>query len=175
MHKPGVLSSVYIPRTVLEEMVDHARKEFPLESCGLLAGHGPRVSQFTRTENVLASRREFSVNPAELASFMRETRENQLEFVGIYHSHPTSPAWPSVRDRQEFHYPNVSYWIVSLGALAVSGDGGVRLGSLARHRKKTAPRSETMRHTATGFRDVVRCFAWHLDHFVVQPFTITTT
>ncbi len=173
---------MYIPRTVLEEMIDHAREQFPLESCGLLAGHGARVAQFTPTENVLASRREFAVNPAELASFMRETREHQLEFVGIYHSHPTSPAWPSVRDRQEFHYPEISYWIISLGALAVSGEGGALPGSLARHTEEADPRWAKMRSTATGHKSLpsgfqagIRCFAWHSDHFVVQPFTITTT
>jgi proteasome lid subunit RPN8/RPN11 len=34
--------------------------------------------------------------------------------VGIYHSHPTSPAAPSARDLAEAAYPGVAYLIVSL-------------------------------------------------------------
>ncbi len=47
-------------------MIDHASEQFPLESCGLLAGRSGRIKRLIRTENVRASRSEFTMNPAEL-------------------------------------------------------------------------------------------------------------
>ena len=36
------------------------------------------------------------------------------ELVGIYHSHPRSPAYPSPTDRREAHWPAAAYVLVSL-------------------------------------------------------------
>jgi proteasome lid subunit RPN8/RPN11 len=41
-------------------------------------------------------------------------REIDREFLGVYHSHPGTRAQPSDRDVEEFHYRQVSYWILSL-------------------------------------------------------------
>ena len=37
-----------------------------------------------------------------------------LELVGIFHSHPHSPAFPSADDRELAFYPEAAYLIVSL-------------------------------------------------------------
>ena len=34
--------------------------------------------------------------------------------MGIYHSHPNSGVIPSPHDVAGFHYPEASYWIISL-------------------------------------------------------------
>ena len=103
-----------VSRQVFQAMIDHASEQFPLESCGLLVGRPGRIERLIRTENVRASRSEFAMNPAELVQVIRDHRKNELELVGIYHSHPASPAWPSNQDIEEFHYRGTSYWIVSL-------------------------------------------------------------
>jgi proteasome lid subunit RPN8/RPN11 len=46
-----------------------------------------------------------------------EIEESGLELVGIYHSHPQSPAYPSPRDVDMAYYPEAAYLIVSLGEM----------------------------------------------------------
>lgn len=95
-------------------MVEHARREYPLECCGLLSGSGWAIDGIQTTGNQRQSRSEFSIPVEELFAFFRGLRRSGKEHLGIYHSHPTSRSLPSSRDVAEFHYPEVSYWIVSL-------------------------------------------------------------
>ena len=95
-------------------MVEHARREYPLECCGLLSGSGGNIDGIRATGNKRRSREEFFVPVEELFAFFRGLRRSGKEHLGIYHSHPTSRSRPSTRDVAEFHYPEVSYWIVSL-------------------------------------------------------------
>ncbi len=95
-------------------MVEHAHREYPLECCGLLSGSGWEIDGIRETGNQRQSRSEFSIPVEELFAFFRELRRSGREHLGIYHSHPTSRSLPSSRDVAEFHYPGVSYWIVSL-------------------------------------------------------------
>jgi proteasome lid subunit RPN8/RPN11 len=95
-------------------MVEHARREYPLECCGLLSGSGCNIDGIRATGNQRESREEFFVPVQELFAFFKGLRRSGKEHLGIYHSHPTSRSLPSSRDVAEFHYPEVSYWIVSL-------------------------------------------------------------
>jgi len=95
-------------------MVEHARREYPLECCGLLSGSGWAIDGIQTTGNQRQSRSEFSIPVEELFAFFKGLRRSGKEHLGIYHSHPTSRSLPSSRDVAEFHYPEVSYWIVSL-------------------------------------------------------------
>jgi proteasome lid subunit RPN8/RPN11 len=108
------VKTVRIQGEVLEKMVEHARREYPLECCGLLSGSGWEIDGIRETGNHRQSRSEFFIPVEELFAFFRELRRSGREHLGIYHSHPTSRSLPSSRDVAEFHYPEVSYWIVSL-------------------------------------------------------------
>lgn len=104
---------VTIPSVLLDAMIRHAQAEAPLECCGFLTGRGGRIDSIVPAVNQLRSRTAFSVAPTELFDFFRGLRRSGKELLGIYHSHPHSRPVPSVRDIEEFHYPGVSYWIVS--------------------------------------------------------------
>ena len=95
-------------------MVEHARREYPMECCGLLSGSGWKIDGIRATGNQRQSRDEFFIPVEELFAFFKELRPSGKEHLGIYHSHPTSRSLPSSLDVAEFHYPEVSYWIVSL-------------------------------------------------------------
>ncbi len=99
---------------VIEGMQEHARQEYPLECCGLLTGHGKVIDGIQRATNERRSSRSFFVPPVELLAFMKATRRENREFLGIYHSHPDGNPRPSRRDANEFHYPGVGYWIVAV-------------------------------------------------------------
>ncbi|MFB3904446.1 MAG: M67 family metallopeptidase [Acidobacteriota bacterium] len=105
---------VSIEKSIVAEMLAHARESSPIECCGLLTGEGDHTSGIRKATNQLASRFAFFIPPEELFDFFRALRASGRQFTGIYHSHLTGPAAPSLRDLEEFHYREVCYWIISL-------------------------------------------------------------
>lgn len=103
--------------SVLERLVAEARAGAPLEVCGILAADadGIVVAAFPLT-NVAASETYYSIDPAEQFAAYRQSRDEGLEAIGAYHSHPASPARPSATDIAEAHDPEGLYVIVSLAA-----------------------------------------------------------
>ena len=95
-------------------MIEHARRAYPRECCGLLSGSAETIDHARPTPNQCDSATRFSVPAQELFAFFKELRQTGRRHLGIYHSHPRSEGLPSARDESEFHYPEVSYWIVSL-------------------------------------------------------------
>jgi proteasome lid subunit RPN8/RPN11 len=105
---------IRIKAEIIEEMKGHALMELPNECCGLLSGSEELIDGIRRCSNERSSPTQFSVPPAELFKFFRSLRTQRRDFLGIYHSHPDGKPTPSKRDEEEFHYPDTSYWIVSL-------------------------------------------------------------
>ena len=106
----------------VEEIRAHGVRDYPYECCGLLLGHyrdgGKVVSQIFPISNAReesAKRNRFLITPEELMRGERYARNNDLEIVGFYHSHPDSPAVPSQYDL-EHAWPTYSYIIVSTRA-----------------------------------------------------------
>ncbi|MFQ5738399.1 MAG: Mov34/MPN/PAD-1 family protein [Acidobacteriota bacterium] len=108
------MAEVSIRRPVLERMIGHARRDYPLECCGLLSGRGRVIDEIVEATNQRQSRTQFAVPARELVSFMRAARNSSKRLLGLYHSHPRSEARPSQRDIAEFFYHGASYWILSL-------------------------------------------------------------
>jgi proteasome lid subunit RPN8/RPN11 len=111
------MSSLEIDPTALEGLVRHAERSLPLECCGVLVGS--RLEGSTRVRRALASKNtavrpesRFEIPAATLLGAQRSAREEALEVVGYYHSHPAGPAVPSATDRADA-WPGVSYLIVS--------------------------------------------------------------
>jgi proteasome lid subunit RPN8/RPN11 len=112
---------VRIPKTILHEMLVHAAREAPLECCGILAGKGRTVARIYEMRNADESRTTYLMNPEEQLRVFREMEEEGLDMVAIYHSHPNTIPFPSVRDVRLAWYPDVAYLIISLK------DGGTSL------------------------------------------------
>lgn len=107
-----------LPRALYDELLEEARRALPNECCGLLAGRGRKVTRLFRAANALASPTAYEIRPRELFALFRRMREEKLELVGIYHSHPTGENLPSGRDRERAYYPETPYVIVSPRASA---------------------------------------------------------
>lgn len=105
---------VTIRADVLDGMVEQARQQAPLECCGLLTGKDGLIDRAVPMANAAASATRFEVAPQDLFDFFRQVRRSSRRLMGIYHSHPASPAVPSQRDIDEFRYPEATYWIISL-------------------------------------------------------------
>jgi proteasome lid subunit RPN8/RPN11 len=56
----------------------------------------------------------YFMQPKEQLRVMKELRQEGLAMVAIFHSHPQSPAYPSVKDISLAFYPEALYVIVGL-------------------------------------------------------------
>ena len=103
-----------LPRHIHDDIIDHARQGKPEEVCGLLRGKQGATTGILRTENVAPDPiMDYEVEPsALLVQFDWEDAGDEL--IGIYHSHPVSPAYPSASDAFNAYYPDSVYLICSL-------------------------------------------------------------
>lgn len=105
-------------REHLDEMFAHAREADPSECCGLIGGVGQRAQAVYRLRNVARDPLVgYEAAPEELFAAQRRMRERGEELLGIYHSHPRSPApVPSETDVRLAYYPSAIYFIIGLGS-----------------------------------------------------------
>lgn len=119
-----------IRRAVIDAIVEHARREWPRECCGLLIGGAELISESREARNARESEVAFLVDPADHFAAIRRARAAGTTVVGAYHSHPRSPATPSPADIREANDPQFVHVIVSLaGAEPQLGGFLIREGS----------------------------------------------
>ncbi len=117
-----------IPQALYDAMLDHAVGELPNECCGLLAGtvvpaadgrDSPevRIGRVVRRfplVNAAASRVEYLSDPRSMFDAVRAMRDEGVDILAVYHSHPTSDPVPSRTDLERNYSPDVMTVIVSL-------------------------------------------------------------
>jgi len=95
---------IRIEQSAWDLMVSHARKTYPNECCGAMLGEidsgNKQVRQAVPLENVSAGPRSarYELKPEDLLQADRKARENGMDLVGIYHSHPDCDAYFSETD-----------------------------------------------------------------------------
>ena len=95
-----------IPRAHADAIAAHARSGYPHEICGVLVGTAHdgvvRVARAVPVTNRETERPavRYQIAPADLIEVQRSVREEGLDIVGYYHSHPDHPARPSETDRR---------------------------------------------------------------------------
>ncbi|MBE0490933.1 MAG: M67 family metallopeptidase [Sulfurospirillum sp.] len=107
---------IKIPQNVYEMMVEHAKRDLPNEACGYLAGKHKEVHYAICMTNTDASCEHFSFDPQEQFDAFKQTQKEGLQLIGVYHSHPQTPARPSEEDIVLAYDPRISYVIISLCA-----------------------------------------------------------
>lgn len=105
-----------IERKILDAMLAHGRREEPNEACGYLAAKDGVICHHFELTNIDAAPDHYSMDPKEQFNTIRHIREMGMEVAGVYHSHPETPARPSVEDMRLAYDPNMTYVIVSLMA-----------------------------------------------------------
>jgi proteasome lid subunit RPN8/RPN11 len=106
--------SFWLPTAMWEAIVAHARQEWPRECCGLIAGSAGVPAELIPVTNVYPGEDFFEMEPGELYRQYLAIDERGQEIVANYHSHPISPAYPSVRDVAHAGWPEIVYLICSL-------------------------------------------------------------
>lgn len=118
------MADLVIPKTIVDDIIAHAKELTPHECCGLLAGTNGVVSHLYRIKNIVAMdgaqnlssfdaakvahlERLSPAERAEIAFVMdmqdfstakKDMRNKGLDLQVVYHSHPHDPARPSVTD-----------------------------------------------------------------------------
>lgn len=91
---------VAVPAAAIAAILAHAADAAPREACGLLIGRGARVHRAVRARNLAATDWRYEIAPEDHFAAVRAARDERLEVIGAYHSHPGSPAEPSPTDRE---------------------------------------------------------------------------
>jgi proteasome lid subunit RPN8/RPN11 len=115
----GTPEACHVSPSALNTMQEAAKKDYPLETCGLLIGtvnNGWQVDEARQIENLNKERAadRFQLDPAGYRNVDRELRGTAREIIGVFHSHPDCPAKPSPTDLENawegFVYPIVSIY-----------------------------------------------------------------
>jgi proteasome lid subunit RPN8/RPN11 len=112
--------NIQLTQTLQVRIFEQMEKTFPNEGGGFLLGtsNGDTVtiSDITQVENVFETEEQYhryAMTPQDWMRLEDEADSRGLSLVGYYHSHPNSPAIPSIYDR-DHALPNFVYIITSV-------------------------------------------------------------
>ncbi|MGE5238882.1 MAG: Mov34/MPN/PAD-1 family protein, partial [Chloroflexota bacterium] len=88
------MRDLIIPPPIIDEMIAHCREVYPNEACGMLAGRDGSVSKLYRITNAVHSPVTYEMESKEQFQAHRDMREQGIAMVAIYHSHPSTVAYP---------------------------------------------------------------------------------
>ena len=114
MTRARIEGRLELDRTLYDDLVEHARSDFPYEVCGLLAGRDGTVVKHYRIPNAARSMTYYSMDPKTMLHAMNEIDDEDWDLLAIYHSHTHTEAFPSPTDVELAFYPDAIYLIISL-------------------------------------------------------------
>lgn len=141
---PRILGCVLVLRAdLVDEIVAHARREYPLESCGQLVGpeDGDRPERYVPMTNTDGIESDFAFSPKEDIRLERELDEAGERRIVVVHSHTRVPrrpltdtglpeAYPSVKDIEFMGWTPDQHWLI-VGLTAADAEPEVRSYRLA--------------------------------------------
>ena len=94
--------AVRIAYSAARQIAEHATVQAPREACGLLAGRTGHIVDALPVNNAAPSPEiHFKLDPTEQLKAMKAIDDANLEWIGVYHSHPYSAPVPSETDIKE--------------------------------------------------------------------------
>src|SRR5690348_12087783 len=117
-----------IDQTCYGQLRRHGEETYPHECCGVLLGRVEDDDQRLVTSVVRAGntrtdspQNRYNIDPRELIAIQRQAREQGLDILGFYHSHPDHPARWSSTDLADAHWFGCSYVITGVA----KGNAGI--------------------------------------------------
>lgn len=108
-----------ISKKHLDKMFEHAKREYPKECCGIVAGkrNGKKITGVYECENKSKISDEYIIDPGDIFK-IDKTQKTGTEIIGFYHSHINFPPIPSPktdRDKEMAKaWPEYSFIIISM-------------------------------------------------------------
>ncbi|MGA7729723.1 MAG: M67 family metallopeptidase [Chloroflexia bacterium] len=113
--------TVSIEQYAKDTITKHAEGGYPNEICGILLGkdsEGHRVIlNAMPIENSFESDEQyhrFRITPQAMFAAEKLARRDRMDVLGVYHSHPDSPAQPSEYDKDHAAWTSWTYIIISI-------------------------------------------------------------
>lgn len=106
-------SPIFIPQHLYNKILAHALKTPEIEVCGLVFGDQQQTHCIPVPNTSKLPANHYEMSSTFLLSTLKYCRHNQQNLIAIYHSHPTSEAYPSATDIQMAYYPDALYLIIS--------------------------------------------------------------
>lgn len=97
----GKAYKLILPHKVLNEIIAHSLERYPKEACGVLSGKVHEGEYFVMKAEKLEKGSHYTSFILDLNSWMSIIMKSKLEdmqYIGIYHSHPDSDPIPSNED-----------------------------------------------------------------------------
>jgi [CysO sulfur-carrier protein]-S-L-cysteine hydrolase len=104
-----------ISQELHDAIVAHARRDHPVEACGIVAGPegSDRPERLVEMTNAAGSPTFYEYDSAELLALYKDLWARDEEPVVIYHSHTSTEAYPSRTDMDLASEPGAHYVLVS--------------------------------------------------------------
>jgi len=104
-----------IDQATYDAIVAHAKRDHPVEACGVVAGPlgSDRPARFVEMVNAAGSPTFYEYDSTDLLELYKEMDDRDEEPVVIYHSHTATEAYPSVTDINLAGEPGAHYVLVS--------------------------------------------------------------
>ena len=112
---PYPLTVLTIAQATYDAIVAHAKRDHPVEACGIVAGPegSDRPERFIEMVNAAGSPTFYEYDSTDLLELYKEMDKLDEEPVVIYHSHTATEAYPSVTDINLASEPGAHYVLVS--------------------------------------------------------------
>lgn len=95
-------------------LAQYSENQKPNEACAILFGKEDEVLDIFLTDNIEESPVNFTISNEQLIEAYKIAEDQNVEIVGIFHSHPNSEAFPSNTDKK-FMQSNPVAWIIYSG------------------------------------------------------------
>ena len=115
METQANVRTISITQSVRLAIEDHALESRPAECCGLLSGRDSIITDIHPLRNDADEpETKYFATPEDLIAATRRMREAGQSLLGVYHTHPRTPAYPSASDVEMAFYPEAFYFIISI-------------------------------------------------------------
>lgn len=108
-------NKLYLSRKVANRLLRDAQEAVPYEFSALLAGRDATITDAFPMP-ISPDTGSFSWDGPAFLQALHSIRKRQLQWLGVLHTHPHTAPIPSRQDVLGWHYPTLSYWIVSLAS-----------------------------------------------------------
>lgn len=112
--------TITLSNSLQQRIFRHLESTYPNEGGGFLLGHvsgqDVQIDDTIQIENVFEAEEQYhryAMTPQDWMRLEDQADERGLTLVGYYHSHPDSPAIPSIYDR-DHALPNFTYLITQV-------------------------------------------------------------